>query len=103
MGEDYESKLEILENFPFLGGETVALQRLEQYINDKVNQMFVENKNFEANSFVAFKNEAGSTYFNYHLGSSLNNVPRSFNILFASFLQCLFFCTCYIFVCRFTL
>ena len=37
MGEDFESKLEILENFPFLGGETVALQRLEQYINEKVN------------------------------------------------------------------
>jgi len=42
MGQDYESKLEILENFPFLGGETVALQRLDQYINDKVNLFLLE-------------------------------------------------------------
>ncbi len=46
MGQDYESKLEILENFPFLGGETVALQRLEKYISEKVNSVsFFRMKN----------------------------------------------------------
>ena len=36
LGKNFEKKLEILENFPFLGGETVALERLDRYINEKV-------------------------------------------------------------------
>ena len=36
MGKNFEKKLEIIENFPFPGGETVALKRLDQHICEKV-------------------------------------------------------------------
>ena len=36
LGKKFETKLEILENFPFPGGETAALERLERHISEKV-------------------------------------------------------------------
>jgi hypothetical protein len=37
LGKNFEKKLEILENFPFPGGENAALERLDRYITEKVN------------------------------------------------------------------
>ncbi len=36
IGKDFEKKLEILENFPYPGGETIALERLKKYISLEV-------------------------------------------------------------------
>ena len=36
IGKNFESKFEISENFPFPGGETVALERLDQHVTEKV-------------------------------------------------------------------
>lgn len=38
MGKDFEKKLEILENFPYPGGETVALERMSKYISHEVSK-----------------------------------------------------------------
>ena len=38
IGKDFESKFEILENFPFRGGESVALTRLDQHVTERVKR-----------------------------------------------------------------
>jgi hypothetical protein len=38
LGGEFESKLEIGEKFPFPGGESAALDRLDRHINEKVRE-----------------------------------------------------------------